>query len=538
MTAAVFLAVFCVYAFCAYPTIAPRDSADLAWAALSLGVAHPPGYPLYATLGKAWLTILPWGDPAYRLNLLCAAAGAGAAAGLCALLRRSGAPALTALGVSGGLAFSVPLWKFSLLGEKYALQAFLIVCLFHLARGSESSLSRRAALSGLLFGLGLVNHQSLILLAPALAYLWRESWRRHPGLGFALLRAWAGFACLGLSLYAVVALRLKDAGLASSVLRRAEYGTFELFAGFSGPLGWDSGGRLLAHLGSGLGLASSPLMPLAALAAGRSRLSVAAALGLAAFGPLFFLMTRFDVSGWVAQSILETAFVAPTLFLCLLAGLGLTRLGKPGAYVALAAGLWPLGLHAGRLEHRRDFSAYDYVKDLRRFLPPDSAAVVRGDSALFGLRYLDLARPQAPGRLILSEREFAGDPARARAWLGSRAQSGRVFVLGLPLETLESWGLAGNPLHVRPRALAQEVASPGSSGRPAPPDEAWALSVLRRPRSFAARESYAHDIRLAYAFAHYLSGRLAEPRESAAADWHYQWAAALDPEDYEVEVIK
>ena len=75
-----FLGIFAVYAWTAYPTVAPRDSADLAVAALTASPAHPPGYPLYALLGKAWISLIPWGDPAYRLNLLSAAGGAGCVA--------------------------------------------------------------------------------------------------------------------------------------------------------------------------------------------------------------------------------------------------------------------------------------------------------------------------------------------------------------------------------------------------------------------------------------------------------------------------
>ena len=58
----VFLGVFAVYAYTAYPTAAPRDSADLAAAVLAFAPAHPPGYPLYVLLGKAWLALDPWGD--------------------------------------------------------------------------------------------------------------------------------------------------------------------------------------------------------------------------------------------------------------------------------------------------------------------------------------------------------------------------------------------------------------------------------------------------------------------------------------------
>ena len=42
---AVFAAAFSLYLGCLYPAIAPRDSADMAAAAMTLGVAHPPARP-------------------------------------------------------------------------------------------------------------------------------------------------------------------------------------------------------------------------------------------------------------------------------------------------------------------------------------------------------------------------------------------------------------------------------------------------------------------------------------------------------------
>ena len=34
------------------PTIFVGDSGELAWAAASLGIAHPPGFPLWTLLGR------------------------------------------------------------------------------------------------------------------------------------------------------------------------------------------------------------------------------------------------------------------------------------------------------------------------------------------------------------------------------------------------------------------------------------------------------------------------------------------------------
>src|SRR5437660_12556176 len=58
-------------------TLAPSlggtiDSAEFQQAAYSLSIVHPTGYPLYLLAGRAWIAIFPFGDPAFRINLLSA----------------------------------------------------------------------------------------------------------------------------------------------------------------------------------------------------------------------------------------------------------------------------------------------------------------------------------------------------------------------------------------------------------------------------------------------------------------------------------
>mgnify|MGYP005620240073 CR=1 FL=1 len=50
------------------PTIYLGDSGELASAAVTLGIGHPPGYPLFTMAGKLFTVFLP-GDVGYRLNL-------------------------------------------------------------------------------------------------------------------------------------------------------------------------------------------------------------------------------------------------------------------------------------------------------------------------------------------------------------------------------------------------------------------------------------------------------------------------------------
>jgi hypothetical protein len=52
-----------------------------------LGTAHPTGYPAYVILGFIATHLLPFGDPAYRMNLLQAILAAGAVAGTVAVIQ-------------------------------------------------------------------------------------------------------------------------------------------------------------------------------------------------------------------------------------------------------------------------------------------------------------------------------------------------------------------------------------------------------------------------------------------------------------------
>jgi transmembrane protein TMEM260 (protein O-mannosyltransferase) len=107
------------------PTVPAGDSGELIAVAATLGVAHPPGYPLYTWLGHLWLTLVPWGNVAWRLNLFSATCGA-LAAGVLALavlkLTRSTAAALVA---AWTLAFSAPSWKYAEVAEVFVPNALL-----------------------------------------------------------------------------------------------------------------------------------------------------------------------------------------------------------------------------------------------------------------------------------------------------------------------------------------------------------------------------------------------------------------------------
>ena len=65
-----------VYTATLSPGVYGFDSAELSTGAYTLGIVHPPGYPLYLLIAHLFVQ-LPIGDVAYRVNLMSAVFGAG-----------------------------------------------------------------------------------------------------------------------------------------------------------------------------------------------------------------------------------------------------------------------------------------------------------------------------------------------------------------------------------------------------------------------------------------------------------------------------
>ncbi len=71
-SALVFLAALFLYTLTLSPDVLPADSGEFQVVVPLLGVAHPPGFSLYTLLGKLFISLIPQGTPAYRLNLFSA----------------------------------------------------------------------------------------------------------------------------------------------------------------------------------------------------------------------------------------------------------------------------------------------------------------------------------------------------------------------------------------------------------------------------------------------------------------------------------
>ncbi len=188
---------FLLYAATAAPSVATLfdDSLEFQVIAPALGIAHPSGYPLYTLLGKLATLLIPFRDPAGRLNLFSALC-AGAAIGVLYLLAQKLAGNRAAAAVGTAIfALSPAWWSQATIAEVYALNGLFVASfLYALLRWEESrrqgtevsgqksgmgwqpptsnlqpptSHDAWLAAAALAFGLGLAHHRTIALLAPA-----------------------------------------------------------------------------------------------------------------------------------------------------------------------------------------------------------------------------------------------------------------------------------------------------------------------------------------------------------------------------------
>jgi hypothetical protein len=214
--ATVFAAALALYVPTLLPDVGTWDTAEFQAIGPVLGIAHPTGYPTYTLL--AWVAsvlLQPFGNEAYRADLLSALLLAGAAALLA--VATIGVTRRWPLGLLAGLAFAVtPIaWRLSTRADAHALHGFLAALLLVLllawrrrdAEGRPGA-GRWLVAAAFVFGLSLGNHALTLLLAPGIvAYvllaspriLWRQ-WR--------LVVACLAAACLAtIAVYAYLPLR-------------------------------------------------------------------------------------------------------------------------------------------------------------------------------------------------------------------------------------------------------------------------------------------------------------------------------------------
>ena len=164
------LAAAVLYGLTLCPTVYWYDSAEFSAHAVTLGVPHPPGYPLY-TLVAHLFTWLP-GEPAVGVNRMSLVFGVGAVLLLFHLIRQLGGSLRAAIVGAAMLATLRTFWANAVVAEVYTPGLVMTLgALVLLVRAHLQNWRRGVWLAGLVGGLGVGMHMSITTFGVGYAWL-------------------------------------------------------------------------------------------------------------------------------------------------------------------------------------------------------------------------------------------------------------------------------------------------------------------------------------------------------------------------------
>jgi hypothetical protein len=443
-----FLALLAVYVATLAPGVVGGDSGELTSAALTGGVPHPPGYPLYAMLARLFAALPLGHSPAWRVNLLSATVTAGAAAILCATVQRWTRQA--AAGLVAGVLFgtSVVAWRHATSAEVFGLNALFVALAGWLWLGVERTASRRLVFALLLVcGLAMCNHHTFVFVGAPLAL--RSVWvaRRNLGIGGVALAIGLGLA--GLLPYAYLWFASRSAaavswgdettweGLIGHVLRR-DYGTFSMGQTSKGSAFvqtgtfWPTLWQMLGHVPPRFFWLGSLFIAVGTYAVARSKRERAPGYVLLAtvggYVLAFGALSNLSMERELYVTVLSRFCIQSDLLLALLGGLGFAWLARRlrsrfpwcerrAAWAPLVAlPLLGLGLamDGGECNQRGNRVLADFVTTALASIPRNAIVITMGDhltGTVFYLHDVEGLRPD----VITLDRELLGF-----AWYGAR----------------------------------------------------------------------------------------------------------------------
>ncbi|XP_019721046.1 transmembrane protein 260 isoform X4 [Hippocampus comes] len=423
LTGATVACVLALYVPSVQRTVPGGDSGELITTACELGVAHPPGYPLFTLLARMAMCLLPTLSPAHSVNLMSSVLGAVACGTLCMTVCRLVGPGPGAALAGGVFAVSRLSWQWSVVAEVFTLNNLFTGLLvfsaasFHSATNA-SERRKHSQWGALCCGLGLCNQHTLVLyVLPVIPWVFHRlrshgelSLRSLMWMGMCFLLGFLPYIFLPFSSYMNAARwswgdQTTISGLLTHLLR-AEYGTFSLAKTESSAnltsllkAQWD---HCLADL-------SPPVVALAALGLlltsmdSMYRSMSWLLISMLLLYSLFFAWrANLDISRPLLLGVVERFWIQGDAILCVLAGLGssltLTRLERRlghGGFWKTTAWVFTVALLVNMMHtnHRECDQSNNSVverfgRELLASFPTDSIILTRGDLPGNSLRYL------------------------------------------------------------------------------------------------------------------------------------------------------
>jgi Protein of unknown function (DUF2723) len=402
-----------LYFLTAARDIVVGDSPELILAAVTLGVAHAPGYPLFTMLGHLF-TLIPFGSLPFRVNLLsvvCDALTIGVVYFSAFRLTRSQLAAAVAALL---LAVNPTFWEWSLAAEVFPLNNLLAAILILLLVTWHEQPERTALLIAAFFvaGLALTNHQTIMLLAPAFCFvLWqRRSILRPRVLALGVIAFVIGLLPYAYIPWAAARHPVHNWGNVSSfqdfvsLITRRSYGSTRLIStpGYTGGSPW----MRIAALGVSFGSVAGLLIILGTIHVFQ-RVRWYFWFSVTAFifaGPFFIWITGLNLAtAPSALFVLQRFFLLSHVALAPLVAFGVLALAQFVARSVSSTQSWAVpvvtatclasvvinvAMNYRRIDQSGNFIARHFGEDVFNTIPPHSILLVSGDGLAFPLMYL------------------------------------------------------------------------------------------------------------------------------------------------------
>mgnify|MGYP001606166242 FL=1 len=418
-----------VYLYSQVKSIYGGDAGDLVSAIITLGIPHPPGYPLYTILGINAVKIFQYSTMAWRVGLVSSISYLIFLLILFDSLFYLTHKKIISLIAVLTLAFTYPIWLYSVTAEVFALNNLITISLIwtflHLYTEKKQ---KYLLLSAFLFGLGISHHHIIILLIPALIYLLFKSEIR---LTFRLIFKIIILFLTGLTPYLYVFVASKNTPEVNwmgspnfsnflTLFTRAGYGTFRIgsFTGFD-PLSrilnvW----ALFDFAFKDFRIAGIVLMMFGIYQAWRKLRRIFWFLTIYLLTYIFFmfyasypLVDNFLVATF--ERFVQPLYIILSIFMAfgmwfitdfildhIPKTLGIHKLSKVLIYMELTFFILPLGVFLINYPKisilKNDLTAENLASDILDTLPQNSILVLSTDTPLFDTQYLYYANKKRP----------------------------------------------------------------------------------------------------------------------------------------------
>ncbi|XP_025053726.1 transmembrane protein 260 [Alligator sinensis] len=413
---------------------------ELITAAYELGVAHPPGYPLFTLLAKLVIGLFPFGSIAYRVNLLCALLGAAAASLLFyTVFRLSGSYAGGIL-AAGVFSFSRLTWQWSIAAEVFSLNNLFVGLLLALTVHFEeaSTAEERAKISrvgAFCCGLSLCNQHTIVFyvlcIVPwVLLQLFKEmelSLGHLLKLGFCFLAGLLPYLYLPVSSYLNCARwtwgdQTTFKGFLTHFLRE-EYGTFNLAKSETGSSMREMLLFQLTHMKAELSWTVQALAVVACVCAALQTKQEKSSMiwlftGMLCIYSLFFAWrANLDITKPLFMGVVERFWMQSNAAVAVLAGLGLASLISVGNTAlensrmlqcvewlsATALVTCQIYANYSLCDQSRNEVVDKFARNLLSSMPPDAILLLRGDLPGNSLRYVHYCEGMRPDVTLVDQ---------------------------------------------------------------------------------------------------------------------------------------